>query len=182
MDFGIASESFVVQCQSAAFARLMAEKYWCLTVLRMSMFSRVGFLLAVLSAFANIFLRDPRRGDHHGFDLGEGLDQGTLACSEAFSLLRWVWKQDSRRGGLGLAEVGAILKPARASLTSFSESSRHLGTRRGSPQAGESKRIRMGTWSDPVGGRELASHVDECLLRRGEARARSSTEERACPP
>ena len=70
----------------------MAEKYWCLTFLRGSMFAWVGALLAALTALAKIFLRDPRRGDHHGFDLGEGLDHGTLACNQAFNLLRWEWK------------------------------------------------------------------------------------------
>ena len=86
IDLGVVSDSLAAQC--AALLRLMAANYWCLTVLLVSLFAWVGFLLCSLSVAAKIFLREPITGVHQGFDFGDGLDHGTLAWRSALSLLR----------------------------------------------------------------------------------------------
>ena len=117
----------------------------------------VRYLFAFLQALAYSLCSAVRVGDHQGFDLGEGRETGVWRRIVAVRASRecvnhassWSGEGDNGAGGMWRALMG----PSKASQSALS----HMG--RGGPRSlvGAARRTSMGTWSDPVEGREMAS-------------------------
>ena len=119
--------------------------------------------------------REERRGDHQGFDLGEGLEVGAFEVMRDLILLEWTLNHPSKTdtgqegGGGGRTREGSWGRMVFQSVLA------QLGDGSGGGNLGEKKEIRGATWSEPVEGREV-SH----LLKAGDKwelpKARSRTE------
>lgn len=108
-------------------------------------------------------------------ECGEGFEVGVTDLTRAVRTLREVENQWSIWGGEGLMDGGRTIKErSRASRESQSLSS-HLGRGAGGLCKDEVEVITMGTWSEPVEGREVASHFLKAGNICGFANARSMT-------
>ena len=119
--------------------------------------------------------REDRRGDHHGLDLGEGLEEGVLVVMRTFTLLACISNQSSKTdtgqegGGGGGTSEGSWGRMASQFVLA------QLGDGAGGGNLGDEKEITTGTWSEPVEGREVSHPLN--AGNNGELeKARSRTE------
>ena len=80
-------------------------------------------------------------------------------------LIKLVWRGGERGGGTRRPLIGS----SRRSQSAWS----HMGRGGARSLVGADRRMRMGTWSDPVEGREVASQDWKAGRMRGLAKARS---------
>jgi len=115
-------------------------------------------LLALQVAFVNSFRRVVRRRVHHGLDLGEGRERGAEASIVAVREARakenhWSsWLGDEVVGGGGTILLGSLS----VKLDQSALCQRGLGLSLSAE--GGRRETRIGVWSNPVEGREDASH------------------------
>ena len=119
--------------------------------------------------------REDSSGDHHGLDLGDGLEEGVLVVTRAFTLPACVSNQSSKtdtgqeRGGGGGTGEGSWGRIASHLVLD------QLGAGAGRRNLGKEKEITTGTWSEPVEGRGVSQPLK--AGNNGElAKARSRSE------
>ena len=119
--------------------------------------------------------RAVRRGVHQGLEWGEDLEVGVTDLIRAVRRLREEENQWSSWGGEGLVGGGGTMnKRSRVSRESQSVSS-HLGRGAEGVCEGEANVMTIGTWSEPVEGRKVASQLLKAGNMCGFAKARSMT-------
>ena len=116
-----------------------------------------------------------RSGVHQGFDLCEGRERGVASSRRAV----WVFDEDENHSlswaGEGWGGAGGVRKAtSRRRRESQSVRSQQGVLGRGVPSGGASV-MRMGTWSEPVEGRDEASQDAKAGAIYGLAKARSIT-------
>jgi len=130
--------------------------------------------------FANLWyslLRDDRRGDHHGFERGQGRLRGAWDVKREVRQVEEMSNHLLMELGVGLAGQGSLVKVSSAFPTASRPRRAQCGVGGGSMIAGGLSVITHGTWSEPVEGRGV-SHEEMKEERVVFAKARSKTEGR----
>ena len=122
-------------------------------------------------------LRDDRRGDHHGFERGQGRLRGAREVRREVRRVEEISNHLLMELGVGLARQGILVKVSSAFPTASRSRRAQCGVGGGSMITGGFSVITQGTWSEPVEGRGV-SHEEMKEERAVFAKARSKTEGR----
>ena len=122
-----------------------------------------------------------RWGGHQGLECGERFEVGVTDLTRAVRTLTEERNQWSSWRGEGLMGGGGTVKERRGASSEGQSVSSHLG--RGATRfgAGEASLMTIGTWSEPVEGREVASQLLKTGNMCGFANARSIMLGLYCP-
>jgi len=161
--------------QCVFLAKAMALKCVLLELFTLLQLRGDGSRREILINFWYFLLREERRGDHHGFEGGQGRLLG------AWEVRREVRRVDDmsnyllREFGVGLSRQGNIVKVSSASPTACRSRRAQCRVGGGSMIAGGFSVITQGMWSEPVEGCGV-SHKEIKGERGVFAKARSKTE------
>ena len=129
--------------------------------------------MATRVAFANSFRRVVRSGVHQALDFAEGRERGAVASTIFVSAERaeenhWSsWFGEAVSGGGGMNQFLSLsVRPGQLA-------SGHRGLGLSLWGEGGRRDIRIGSWSDPVEGRDYASHESKAGNICGLAKAMS---------
>ena len=153
-------------------AFFIALKYPCLESLARLMRASVRCFFASLLALAYSLRRVVREGVHQGFDLGEGRETWVWRRINAVRASReWAnhgssWSGDREVGAGGMWRF--LTGVSRLSQSALS----HMGRGGARMSDGAARRMRMGTWSEPVEASDVASQDKKAGRMRGLAKAR----------
>jgi len=121
-----------------------------------------------------------RWGDHQVLKWWEGHELGVWCLRSAVRRSSALVSQSSKTFGEGHSGGGGTMKFLMMGESSFQSVWSHLRGEGAGSEDGEASSIVMGTWSEPVEGREV-SHPFTKGRSRGLAKVRSITEGRALP-
>lgn len=116
-----------------------------------------------------------KRGDHHGLDLGEVRESGVTSSSRAVREFREEENHWSSCGGEGRAGAGGVRKAFRQEVKASQSVESQQGVLGSALLSGDNSVIRMGTWSEPVEWRIVASQAEKAGDICGLVKTRSIT-------
>ena len=119
-------------------------------------------------------------GSPPGFEVVKGLETGVCSLRGAVSLSKDPANHSSRAVGEGQTAAGGTRKFLMRGDRVSQSGSEHQGCLGLGIRVGGARLIVIGTWSEPVEGRETSQDLNNGR-RRGFAKARSITEGRALP-
>jgi len=155
----------------------MALKHVLLELLTLLQLRGEGSRLDILANLWYSVLRDDRRGDHHGFERGQGRLLGAWEVRREVRRVEEISNHLLMELGMGLVGQGSMVKVSSAFPTASRSRRAQCGVGGGSMIAGGFSVITHGTWSEPVEGRGV-SHEETKEERAVFAKARSKTEGR----
>jgi len=155
----------------------MALKYVLLELFTLLQLRGEGSRRDTLANLWYSLLRDDRRGDHHGFERGQGRLLGAWEVRREVSRVEEISNHLLIELGVGLAGQGSVVKACSSFPTASRLRRAQFGVGGGSMIAGGFSVITQGTWSEPVEGRGV-SHEERKEERAVFAKARSKTEGR----
>jgi len=161
--------------QCALLAKAMALKYVLLELFTLLQLREDGSRRDILANLWYSFLRDDRRGDHHGFEGGPGRLLGAWEVRRQVRQVEEMSNHLLRELGVCLAGHGNGVKPSSALPTAWRSRRAQCGVGGGSMIAGGFSVITHGMWSEPVEGRGV-SHEETRGERAVFAKAWSKTE------
>lgn len=112
-----------------------------------------------LAALEYSLWRVVRRGVQKGLECGEGFESGVADLIRAVRTLREEENQWSSWEGEGLTGGGKTIKERSGASRESQTVSTQLGRGMVGVCEGEANMMTMGTWSEPVEGREMASQL-----------------------
>ena len=114
-----------------------------------------------------------RRGVYQGLGLGEGRERGVSFSNRAVRESREEENQSLSWVGEGRGGEEGVRKASRRGRKASQSVRSQQGVLGGGLSVGGAKVMRMGTWSEPVEGREVESHAMKVRDISGLAKARS---------
>jgi len=155
----------------------MALKYVLLELFKLLQLRGEGLRRDTLANLWYSLLRDDRRGDHHGFERGQGRLLGAWEVKREVRRVDEISNHLLMELDVGLAGQGSVVKVSSAFPTASRSRRAQYGVGGGSMIAGGFSVITQGTWSEPVEGRGV-SHEETKEERAVFAKAKSRTEGR----
>jgi len=172
---GVAEDKKSDQC--VFLAEAMALKYVLLELFTLLQLRGEGSRQDILANLLYSLLRDDRRGDHQGFERGQGRLLGAWEVRREVRRVEEMSNHLLRVLGVGLGGQACVVKSSIAFPTAFRSRRAQCGVGGGSMIAGGFSVITHGTWSEAVEGTGV-SHDETKGERAVFAKARSKTEGR----